>query len=101
MTASVFNIHQCTASKHIHAVCEAINSKLGPDYLYLPKNNDEMREKVSEFEMRFGLLQAFACHGTHLPIKRPVKNSQNYFGYQFTHIVAKRYISQFLHSREA
>lgn len=83
MTANVFGIHQCTASKHIHSVCEAIKSKLGPEYLYLPRNNDKMREKVSEFEMRFGLSQAFGCiDGTHIPIKRPVKNSQDYFSYK-------------------
>ena len=32
MTANAFGIHQCTASKHIHSMCEAINTKLGPKY---------------------------------------------------------------------
>ena len=83
MTANVFGIHQCTASKHIHSVCEVINSHLGPEYLYLPRNTDEMRQKVSEFEIRFGLSQACGCiDGTHMPIKRPVKNSQDYFSYK-------------------
>ena len=29
MTANAFGIHQCTASEHIHSVCEAINIILG------------------------------------------------------------------------
>ena len=33
MVANAFRIHQCTASKHIHSVCETINMILGPKYL--------------------------------------------------------------------
>ena len=39
-----------------------------------------MQRKVSEFETRFGMTQAYGCiHGTHLPLKRPPQNSQDYF----------------------
>ena len=83
MTASLFGIHQSTASKHINLVCDAISSKLGPKYLHLPRDQDEMREKVSEFEMRFGMSQAFGCiDGTHIPIQRAIQNSQDYFCYK-------------------
>ena len=83
MTANTFGVHQCTCSKTIVDVCNAINKHLGPTYLHLPRTRGEMREKVSEFEVKFGMTQAFGCiDGTHVPIKRPPKDSQEYFNYK-------------------
>lgn len=82
MTANTFGIHQCTVSKTIVEVCRAINLHLRPTYLSLPKDVDEMRRKVSEFQFKFGMTQAFGCiDGTHISIKRPQINSQDYFNY--------------------
>ena len=46
----------------------------------MPRDCDaEMREKVSEFEAKFGMIQAMGCiDETHVPIKKPHKNSQDY-----------------------
>ena len=56
---------------------------LGPKYLHLPRNTEEMRRKVSEFEIKFGMTQAYGCiDGTHIPLKRPPQNSQDYFCYK-------------------
>ena len=83
MTANTFGVHQCTVSKTIVEVCTAINTHLGPKYLHLPSDVDEMRRKVSEFELKFGMTQAFGCiDGTHVPLKRPQNNSQDYFNYK-------------------
>ena len=42
-----------------------------------------MKVKVSEFECKFGMKQAFGCiDGTHKPILRPHKNSQEYYDYK-------------------
>ena len=83
MTANTFGIHQCTVSKTVSCVCSAICKNLGPKYLHLPRDKEEMRQKVSEFELKFGMIQAFGCiDGTHIPIKRPVRNSQDYFNYK-------------------
>jgi hypothetical protein len=42
-----------------------------------------MRQKVSEFETKFGMVQAFGCiDGTHIPMKRPIVDSQDYFNYK-------------------
>ena len=83
MTANTFGIHQCTVTKTVIEVCKAINKILGPKYLFLPKTVDEMREKVSEFESKFGMIQAFGCiDGTHVQIKIPMKDSQDYFCYK-------------------
>lgn len=81
MTANTFGIHQCTVSKVVDEVCTAISNHLGPKYIFLPKTSQEMREKVSEFELKFGMIQAFV-DGTHIPIKSPKGNSQDYFCYK-------------------
>ena len=44
MTANTFRIHQCTVSKAIVEVCKAINAILGPDYLYLPRSENDLRK---------------------------------------------------------
>lgn len=52
-------------------------------YIRLPKHKSEMQRIVGEFEAKFGLPQAFGCiDGTHIKIKRPVENSQDYFSYK-------------------
>ena len=79
MTGNTFGIHQCTVSKTISDVCDAISRELGPKYLRLPRNKQEMRQTVSEFELKFGMPQAFECiDGTHVPIKRPIANSKDF-----------------------
>ena len=56
---------------------------LGPKYLKLPKDKNEMERKIAEFEVMFGMFQAFGCiDGTHIPILRPEDNSKDYFCYK-------------------
>jgi len=86
MTANTFGIHQCTVSKVIHEVCSAITNKLGPQYVFLPQTISEMEVKAAQFELKFGMVQAFGCiDGTHIPIKTPAENSQDYFNYKQFH----------------
>ena len=83
MTANTFGIHQSTTSKVIMEVCEAIVTHLVPKYITLPKTREEMTSKVSQFELKFGMLQAYGCIDvTHIPIKTPNENSQDYFNYK-------------------
>ena len=83
MTANTFGIHQSTVTKVITEVCSAINTVLGPKYIYLPRNKDEMKEKASEFELKFGMIQAIGCtDGTHVALKRPPENSQDFYNYK-------------------
>lgn len=83
MTANSFGIALNTASNVVTEVCQAISSYLGPKYLHLPKDEEGMREKVAEFEAKFGMTQAFGCiDGTHIPIKCPSENSQDFFCYK-------------------
>ena len=83
MTANAFGIQVCTTSKIIHEVCREIAMKLGPKMIQLPQTKEDMMEKASEFEVKFGMPQAFGCiDGTHIQLKRPIKNSQDYFCYK-------------------
>ena len=83
MTANTFGIHQSTASKVILEVCKAITTNLGPALLYMLKTEEEMKQKVSQFEVKFGMPQAFdAIDGNHIPIQRPSENSQDHFNYK-------------------
>ena len=75
MTANTFGIHQCTVSKTIVEVFKAINAFLGLDYLHLPRSEND-RRIASEFELKFGMPQAFGC-------KRPIENLQDYH-YKFS-----------------
>ena len=83
MTANTFGIHQCTVSKTLREVCSAVSKHLSPEYLHLPSTKEEMYSKVAEFETKFGMVQAFGCiDGTHIPIRRPVTDSQDYINYK-------------------
>ena len=43
--------------------------------MYVQPRNQDMHEKVSEFEAKYGCIQAFGCtDGTHILIKRPPEN---------------------------
>ena len=58
MTAINFRVAINTASSVIYEVCLAICQILGPQYIGLPKTKEEMREKIFEFESKFGIVQA-------------------------------------------
>ena len=83
MTANTFGIQINTTSAVIFEVCNAIVEYLGPLYLHLPKTKDEMRKKVSEFEAKFGMIQAYSCiYGTHIPLIAPRENSHDFYCYK-------------------
>lgn len=83
MTANTFGVAHNTVSCVIFEVCSAITKYMGPKYLHLPKNKDAMQKKVSEFEAKYGMVQAFGCvDGTHVPISCPKVSSQDYFCYK-------------------
>ena len=52
MTANTFGIAINTASVVNGEVCKAISKNLGPKYIYMPRDCDEMRMEGSEFEAR-------------------------------------------------
>ena len=86
MTANTFGLAICTVSHVIFQVCKTIGIVLGPKYIKLPKNTDEMRRKVAEFEGKYGMVQAFGCiDGTHVAVKKPLDCSQDFYSYKGYH----------------
>ena len=61
MTDNAFGLHQCTVSKTLIEVCDAINKVVEWDYLFLSRNEEEMRKVVSKFELKCGLLLVLGC----------------------------------------
>ena len=71
-TANTFGIAINTASCLIHQVCNTISNV---------------------YKAKFGMVQAFGCiDGTHVPIKRPVKDPQDYYCYKGFYLLLQRYI---------
>ena len=83
MASNSFGIAISTTSVVIYEVCKVICNVLGRKYICLPSDKCTMQKKVAEFEATFGMPQAFGCiDGTHVRIKRPIENSQDYFCYK-------------------
>ena len=83
MTCNTFGIAKSTLSVVLKAVCKEINKRVGPIYLRLPRNEQEMNDIIKKFHLKFGLPQVFGCiDGTHIPIKQPHENPHDYFCYK-------------------
>lgn len=83
MTANTFGVSLSTLSVSLRVVCRAINTILGPEMISFPKTKNEIKEAVAKFEEKFGFPQCIGCiDGTHIPIKKPIENPQNYFCYK-------------------
>lgn len=83
MTANIFGVSVSTLSNSLRAVCKSINEVLGPKLIKFPETVDEIKDATARFEKRFGFPQALGCvDGTHIPIKQPEENAQDYFCYK-------------------
>ena len=86
MTANSFGIATNTESAVINEVCNAIVLYVGTKYLHPPKTHEGMKEKTSEFETKFGMIQILGCiDGTHIFIECPSEHSHDYFCYKQFH----------------
>ena len=86
MTANSFGVAVCTVSSVIYQACHSISTYLGPKYLHLLRNENEIRQKVGEFGAKYGMPHCFGCtDGTHMPMSSPSENSQDYFCYKQFH----------------
>ena len=83
MTTNTFGIARRIAKVVLQVCIAIVVDELGPLSISLPKTEQDMKVKVSEFECKFGVKQAFGCiDGTHIPILRPRENSQEYYDYK-------------------
>ena len=61
MAVNIFGIALSTASKIIHEVCKTVTEHYGLKYIHFPRTEEEMIPKASEFEIKYGMVQAFGC----------------------------------------
>ena len=82
MAANVFDAALSTALKHSE-VCKAVTEHFGSKYILLPRTEEEMIQKSAEFERKSRMAQLFGCiDGSHVPILRPIENSQDSYCYE-------------------
>ena len=63
MIANTFGINQCTLTKVVKEVCSVIVTYMVPKLIKLTNSQSEMLFKISEFEAKFGMPQAFDYKG--------------------------------------
>ena len=61
MTTNTFGLHQCALTKAVKEVCSVIVTYIVTKRIKLLNSQDEMLSKMSEFEAKFGMTQAFRC----------------------------------------
>ena len=63
----------------IRRVCTVISTVLGPQYITLPKTENELEEAVQQFYSKHGFPQCFgAVDGTHIFIKQPNRSATDF-----------------------
>ena len=74
--ANAFGLAKCTVSVIVRRACTVISTVQGPQYITLPKTENELVEAVQQFYSKHGFPQCFgAVDGTHIFIKQPNKNA--------------------------
>ena len=77
--ANAFAITRSSVSIIVRKVCFVITYYLGPKYIKLPGNEEEMKSSVSNFYQEHGFPQCIgAIDGTHIFIKRPAENPTDF-----------------------
>lgn len=78
MTANTFGVSPSTLCVILHQVCNSINQIIN-----FPASVDELKEATNRFEEKFDIPQVIGCvDGTHIRIKKPHENSQDYYCYK-------------------
>ena len=96
MTANSFGIATNTALAVINEFCNAIVLYVGPKFLHLPKTNQEMKEKTSEIETRFRMIQACGfINVTHIPIACPSEHCHDYICYKHFHSLSAQAVCDY------
>ena len=88
LTANAFGCAKSTLSLVIHEICNILTNNVGPQFIKFPVEMEEVENVVAGFEAKFGFPRVIGCiDGTHVPIKRPSENSQDYFNYKMRHTI--------------
>ncbi|XP_078594731.1 uncharacterized protein LOC144872428 [Branchiostoma floridae x Branchiostoma japonicum] len=77
--ADLFGVSEGSVSLIVHKVCDAINEVLFRDYLSFP-TGQKLKETIQGYKERWGFPQcAGAIDGSHIPIKAPSKNPNDFY----------------------
>ena len=77
--ANAFGIRKSTVSETVWRVCRCISIIPGPDYIRLPKSEEEVYDAVANFYDAHGFPQCIgAVDGTRVFIKQPLENATAY-----------------------
>ena len=77
--ANAFRLAKCTVSMIVRRVCTVISIVLGPQYIKLPKTENELEEVVQQFYSKHGFPQCFgAVDGTHIFLKQLNENATDF-----------------------
>ena len=88
MTCNTFGCAKGTLSLTIKEICHIIAKELGPQLIKFPSSKDEVKTATTTFLKKFGFPQVIGCvDGTHIPIKRPVSNAQDFFSYKMAYTI--------------
>lgn len=83
MTANTFGIARCTVGQVVQEICTVLTKNLGPELIKFPQTKEEVSTATAAFLQRFGFPQVIGCvDGTHIPIKQPSENANDYFSYK-------------------
>lgn len=85
-TANTFGLAKSTTCIIVRWVCQAITTHLGPMYIKLPYNENEVGNLVSNFYSSYGIPQCIgAIDCAHIDIKQPKENPTGYINRKFRH----------------
>ena len=77
--ANAFGISRSSVSSIVRKVCKVIAIELGPKFIRLPSNEEEVSYAVDQFEKLHGFPQCLgAVDGTHIFIKKPIENPTDF-----------------------
>ena len=83
MTANTFGVSLATMSLSLRRVCHGLRYVLGPELIKFPVTEEEVTRASNLFEEKLNFPQVIGVvDGTHIPIKRPSENSQDFFCYK-------------------
>ena len=83
MTANSFGVSPSMLPIILRQVRSSINQRMGGKLINFPASVEDLKEVINRFEKKFAIPQVIGCiNGTHIRIKKPLKNSHDYFCYK-------------------
>ena len=83
MTANTFGVSTEALSVILRQTCQSLIERMGAKIIKFPETVNEFKEAAVRFESKFGIPQVIGwVDGTHIPTKKPLENSHDFFCYK-------------------